>query len=189
ITQKARNEIIDSVVKPVISSDLLDAKTKYFVNATGKFVIGGPQSDTGMTGRKIIVDTYGGTVPHGGGAFSGKDPTKVDRSATYAARYIAKNIVAAGLAERLLIQLAYVIGVADPVSIMINSFGTLKIPHARLDELIRKHFALTPRGIIEMLDLRRPIYRNTAAYGHFGRTEPTFTWEKTDKANDLKRDV
>ena len=189
ITQKARNEIIDAVVKPVISSDLLDKKTKYFVNATGKFVIGGPQSDTGMTGRKIIVDTYGGTVPHGGGAFSGKDPTKVDRSATYAARYIAKNVVAAGLADRLMIQLAYVIGVADPVSIMINSFGTLKIPHKKLDELIRKHFTLTPRGIIDMLDLRRPIYRDTAAYGHFGRTEPAFTWEKTDKAKDLKKDA
>lgn len=187
ITQKARNEIIEKVVKPVIGKDLLDNKTKYYVNATGKFVIGGPQSDTGMTGRKIIVDTYGGTVPHGGGAFSGKDPTKVDRSATYAARYIAKNVVAAGLADKLMIQLAYVIGVADPVSIMINSFNTLKIPHEKLEELIRKHFQLTPGGIIEMLNLRRPIYRATAAYGHFGRTEPGFTWEKTDKVKDLKK--
>lgn len=189
ITQKARKEMIEKVVKPVIDKELLDNKTKYFVNATGKFVIGGPQSDTGMTGRKIIVDTYGGTVPHGGGAFSGKDPTKVDRSATYAARYIAKNVVAAGLADKLMIQLAYVIGVADPVSIMINSFGTVKIPHKKLEELIRKHFQLTPRGIIEMLNLRRPIYRETAAYGHFGRTEPGFTWERTDKVKDLKRDA
>jgi S-adenosylmethionine synthetase len=189
ITQKAREEIIENVVKPVIGNDLIDNKTKYFVNATGKFVIGGPQSDTGMTGRKIIVDTYGGAVPHGGGAFSGKDPTKVDRSATYAARYIAKNIVAAGLADKLMIQLAYVIGVANPVSIMINSFGTLKIPHLKLEQLIRKHFQLTPSGIIDMLKLRRPIYRATAAYGHFGRTEPDFTWEKTDKVKDLRKDA
>ena len=189
ITQKARKEMIEKVVKPVIDKELLDNKTKYFVNATGKFVIGGPQSDAGVTGRKIIVDTYGGTVPHGGGAFSGKDPTKVDRSATYAARYIAKNVVAAGLADKLMIQLAYVIGVADPVSIMINSFGTVKIPHKKLEELIRKHFQLTPSGIIEMLDLRRPIYRETAAYGHFGRTGPGFTWERTDKVKDLKRDA
>ena len=189
ITQKARQEMIEKVVKPVIDKELLDKKTKYFVNATGKFIIGGPQSDAGVTGRKIIVDTYGGTVPHGGGAFSGKDPTKVDRSATYAARYIAKNVVAAGLADKLMIQLAYVIGVADPVSIMINSFGTVKIPHKKLEELIRKHFQLTPSGIIEMLDLRRPIYRETAAYGHFGRTGPGFTWERTDKVKDLKRDA
>ncbi|MEI8172721.1 MAG: methionine adenosyltransferase [Deltaproteobacteria bacterium] len=189
ITQKAREEIIENVVKPIIGKDLLDSKTKYFVNATGKFVIGGPQSDTGMTGRKIIVDTYGGAVPHGGGAFSGKDPTKVDRSATYAARYIAKNVVAADLADKLMIQLAYVIGVADPVSIMINSFGSLKIPHQKLEQLIRKHFQLTPGGIIEMLNLRRPIYRATAAYGHFGRTGTGFTWEKTDKVNDLKKDA
>jgi len=189
ITQKAREEIIENVVKPVIGGELLDDKTKYFVNATGIFVVGGPQSDTGMTGRKIIVDTYGGMVPHGGGAFSGKDPTKVDRSATYAARYIAKNVVAAGLADKLLIQLAYVIGVADPVSIMINSFGTLKIPHLKLEKLIRKHFQLTPGGIIEMLNLRRPIYRATAAYGHFGRSGSDFTWEKTDKVKDLKKDA
>ncbi len=189
ITEKAREEIVEKVVKPVIGEDLLDQKTKYFINATGKFIIGGPQSDTGMTGRKIIVDTYGGMVPHGGGAFSGKDPTKVDRSATYAARYIAKNVVAAGLADKLLIQLAYVIGVADPVSIMVNSFGTLKIEHERLNQLIRKHFQLTPAGIMEMLNLRRPIYQLTAAYGHFGRTEPEFTWEKTDRAEDLKRET
>jgi S-adenosylmethionine synthetase len=189
ITEKARGEIVENVVKPVIGKELLDQKTKYFINATGKFVIGGPQSDTGMTGRKIIVDTYGGMVPHGGGAFSGKDPTKVDRSATYAARYIAKNVVAAGLADKLMIQLAYVIGVADPVSIMVNSFGTLKIEHERLNQLIRKHFQLTPAGIMEMLNLRRPIYQMTAAYGHFGRSEPEFTWEKTDKAEDLKREA
>lgn len=189
ITQKAREEIIENVVKPAVEEKFLNDKTKYFINATGKFIIGGPQSDTGMTGRKIIVDTYGGSVPHGGGAFSGKDPTKVDRSATYAARYIAKNIVAAGLADKLMIQLAYVIGMADPVSIMINSYGTLKIPHLRLQEMIRKHFQLAPAGIMEMLNLRRPIYKETAVYGHFGRTEPDFTWEKTDKVEDLKRDA
>ena len=189
ITRKAREEIIENVVKPVISPGLLDEKTKYFVNATGKFVIGGPQSDTGMTGRKIIVDTYGGAVPHGGGAFSGKDPTKVDRSASYMARYIAKNVVAADLADKLMIQLAYVIGVADPVSIMVNTSGTGKIPTPKILELIKKHFQLTPGGIIEMLNLRRPIYRETAVFGHFGRNEPNFTWEKTDKAEDLKKDA
>jgi S-adenosylmethionine synthetase len=189
ITEKARQEIVEKVVRPVIGENLLDERTKFFINATGKFVIGGPQSDTGMTGRKIIVDTYGGMVPHGGGAFSGKDPTKVDRSATYAARYIAKNVVAAGLADKLMIQLAYVIGVADPVSIMLNSFGTLKIPHERLSQLIKKHFQLAPAGIMEMLNLRRPIYKQTAAYGHFGRSEPDFTWERTDKAEDLKREA
>jgi S-adenosylmethionine synthetase len=189
ITEKARQEIVEKVVRPVIGENLLDERTKFFINATGKFVIGGPQSDTGMTGRKIIVDTYGGMVPHGGGAFSGKDPTKVDRSATYAARYIAKNVVAAGLADKLMIQLAYVIGVADPVSIMLNSFGTVKISHERLNQLIKKHFQLAPAGIMEMLNLRRPIYKQTAAYGHFGRSEPDFTWEKTDKAEDLKREA
>jgi len=189
ISREAREEIIDKVGKPAIGEEFLDDRVKYFINATGKFVVGGPQSDTGMTGRKIIVDTYGGTVPHGGGAFSGKDPTKVDRSATYAARYIAKNVVAAGLADKLMIQLSYVIGVSEPVSIMINSFGTLKIPHQRLQELIKKHFQLTPSGIMEMLNLRRPIYRETAAYGHFGRSEPNFTWEKTDKVEDLKKDA
>jgi S-adenosylmethionine synthetase len=189
MSREAREEIIDKVVKPAIGEEFLDDRVKYFINATGKFVIGGPQSDTGMTGRKIIVDTYGGTVPHGGGAFSGKDPTKVDRSATYAARYVAKNVVAAGLADKLMIQLSYVIGVPEPVSIMINSFGTLKIPHLGLQDLIRKHFQLTPGGIMEMLNLRRPIFRETAAYGHFGRSEPNFTWEKTDKAEDLKKDA
>jgi S-adenosylmethionine synthetase len=189
ISQKAREEIIEKVVKPVIGQNLLDEKTKYFVNATGKFVIGGPQSDTGMTGRKIIVDTYGGMVPHGGGAFSGKDPTKVDRSASYMARYVAKNIVASGLADKLMIQLAYVIGVPDPVSIMVNTSGTGKVPNERLLELIKKHFQLTPKGIIEMLNLRRPIYKDTAVFGHFGRNEPNFTWERTDKAEDLKREA
>jgi len=189
ITQKAREEIIENVVKPVIESKLLDEKTKYFVNATGKFVIGGPRSDTGMTGRKIIVDTYGGRIPHGGGAFSGKDPTKVDRSASYMARYISKNMVAAELAEKFMIQLAYVIGEADPVSIMVNTFRTGKIPDQKFLELIKKHFQLTPGGIIEMLNLQRPIYEETAVYGHFGRNEPNFTWEKTDKAEDLKKDA
>jgi S-adenosylmethionine synthetase len=188
ITEKAKNEIIETVAKPVVGK-YLDERTKFFVNPTGKFVIGGPQSDTGMTGRKLIVDTYGGSVSHGGGAFSGKDPTKVDRSASYVARYIAKNIVAAELADKCTVQLAYVIGVADPVSIMLNTEGTAKIPNKKLIELVKKHFALTPRGIIEMLNLRRPIYRETAAYGHFGRTEPNFTWEKLDKVEDLKREA
>ena len=189
ITEKARQEIIDNVVKPVIGEGLLDGKTKYFVNPTGKFVIGGPQSDTGMTGRKIIVDTYGAMAPHGGGAFSGKDPTKVDRSASYIARYIAKNIVAAGLADKCTVQLAYAIGMAEPVSVMINAHDTGKVPNKSLVELVRKHFELTPRGIIKMLDLIRPIYRQTAAYGHFGREIPDFTWEKIDKASDLKKDA
>jgi S-adenosylmethionine synthetase len=189
ITQKARDEIIENVVRPAIEPNLLDEKTKYFVNATGKFVIGGPQSDTGMTGRKIIVDTYGGRIPHGGGAFSGKDPTKVDRSASYMARYIAKNMVAAGLADKFMIQLAYVIGEADPVSIMVNTFDTGKVPDGKLLELIRKHFQLTPRGIMDMLNLRRPIFAETSAFGHFGRNEPNFTWERTDKVEDLKRDA
>jgi S-adenosylmethionine synthetase len=189
ITQKARDEIIENVVKSVIEPKLLDERTKYFVNATGKFVIGGPQSDTGMTGRKIIVDTYGGMIPHGGGAFSGKDPTKVDRSASYMARCIAKNMVAAGLADKFMIQLAYVIGVADPVSIMVNTFGTGKIPNPKLLELIKKHFQLTPGAIIEMLNLRRAIYEETATFGHFGRNEPNFTWERTDKVEDLKKDA
>ncbi len=189
ITDKARNEIIETVVKPVVPKEMIDEKTKMYVNPTGKFVIGGPQSDTGMTGRKIIVDTYGGSAPHGGGAFSGKDPTKVDRSAAYMARYIAKNIVAAGIANRCTVQLAYAIGVAEPVSIMVYTDEKPKIDNGRMIELIRKHFALTPKGIIDMLQLRRPIYRKTAAYGHFGRTEPEFSWEKTDKAADLKKDA
>jgi S-adenosylmethionine synthetase len=189
ITEKARQEIIDKIVRPIIPKQMIDDKTKFFVNPTGKFVIGGPQSDTGMTGRKIIVDTYGGMASHGGGAFSGKDPTKVDRSAAYMARYIAKNIVASGIARKCTLQLAYAIGVPDPVSIMVFTDKTSGITDERIVELIKKHFALTPKGIIDMLNLRRPIYRKTAAYGHFGRTDPDFTWEKTDKADDLKRDA
>ena len=188
ISEKARQEIIENIVKPVIGN-LADGKTKYLVNPTGKFVIGGPQSDTGMTGRKIIVDTYGGMAPHGGGAFSGKDPTKVDRSASYMARYIAKNIVGAGLAQKCSVQLAYAIGVVEPVSVMVDTHGTAKIPNSNLVSLIKKHFQLTPKGMIEMLDLRRPIYLKTAAYGHFGRTEPEFTWERLDKVEDLKKDA
>jgi S-adenosylmethionine synthetase len=189
ITDQSRQEIIDKIVRPIIPKQMIDDKTKFFVNPTGKFVIGGPQSDTGMTGRKIIVDTYGGMASHGGGAFSGKDPTKVDRSAAYMARYIAKNIVASGIARKCTLQLAYAIGVPDPVSIMVFTDKTSGISDDRIVELIKKHFALTPKGIIEMLNLRRPIYRKTAAYGHFGRTDPDFTWEKTDKADDLKRDA
>ncbi|MBN1364616.1 MAG: methionine adenosyltransferase [Syntrophaceae bacterium] len=187
--EEAKQEIIEKVVKPVIGKKFLDKNTKYFVNATGKFVIGGPQSDTGMTGRKIIVDTYGGWAAHGGGAFSGKDPTKVDRSASYMARYIAKNIVAAGLADECTIQLAYCIGVADPVSVMVNTKGTGKVPDNKLEGVVRKEFPLTPRGIIDHLRLLRPIYRKTAANGHFGRKEPEFTWEKTDMAKILKKEV
>ncbi len=189
ISKKSRAEIIENVILPVVPKKMIDKNTKFLVNPTGKFVVGGPQSDTGMTGRKIIVDTYGGTTPHGGGAFSGKDPTKVDRSATYMARYVAKNVVAAGLADICTLQLAYAIGVAEPVSVMVDTSGTGKIPDTQIAKLIRKHFNLTPRGIIKHLDLRRPIYAITAAYGHFGRTEKTFTWEKTDKANELKKDA
>jgi S-adenosylmethionine synthetase len=186
ITDKARQEMIDVIAKPVLKG-LIDKETKYYVNQTGKFVVGGPQSDTGMTGRKIIVDTYGGTVPHGGGAFSGKDPTKVDRSAAYMCRYIAKNMVAAGLADRLLIQLSYVIGHADPLSIYVNTYGTGKLSDAKLVAMIRENFKLTPRGIIESLDLLRPIYHKTACYGHFGRSDADFSWEATDKAAALKK--
>ena len=186
MSDKARKEIIDVVIKPVLK-DYIDKDTKFYVNATGKFVIGGPQSDTGMTGRKIIVDTYGGTVSHGGGAFSGKDPTKVDRSAAYMARYVAKNIVAAGLAEKCLIQLAYVIGVPEPLSIFVDTYCTGKVSQEKFDKIIRQNFDLTPAGIIRELNLRRPIYRKTAAYGHFGRTGEGFTWERTDKADALRR--
>ncbi len=189
ITKKSREEIIEKVILAVVPKKMIDNKTRFLVNPTGKFVVGGPQSDTGMTGRKIIVDTYGGTTPHGGGAFSGKDPTKVDRSATYMARYVAKNVVASGLADICTLQLAYAIGVAEPVSVMVDTGGTGKIPDTQIARLIRKHFDLTPRGIIKHLNLRRPIYAITAAYGHFGRTEKTFTWEKIDKANKLKKDA
>ena len=182
-----REEVIHHIIKPTLPAELLDSKTKYHINPTGRFVVGGPQGDCGLTGRKIIVDTYGGMGRHGGGAFSGKDPTKVDRSACYMARYIAKNVVAAGLAERVEIQLAYAIGVADPVSVSVDTFGTGKIDQDKISELIRANFQLTPRGIIEALDLRRPIYLKTASYGHFGRNEPEFTWEKTDKADNLKK--
>jgi S-adenosylmethionine synthetase len=184
-----REGILDKVITPVIPTGMVDEATKIYVNPTGRFVIGGPQGDAGVTGRKIIVDTYGGAAPHGGGAFSGKDPTKVDRSACYMARYIAKNCVAAGLADRLLVQLAYAIGVADPVSVMVETFGTGRIPDGRITDLVRAHFKLTPRGIMEQLDLRRPIYRKTAAFGHFGRTDPDFTWERVDRAAGLSSDA
>ncbi|MGH8003554.1 MAG: methionine adenosyltransferase [Limisphaerales bacterium] len=187
ITEKAKQEIVEKVIKPVIPKKYLDSKTRYLVNPTGKFVVGGPQSDTGMTGRKIIVDTYGGWASHGGGAFSGKDPTKVDRSACYQARHIAKNIVASGLADECTVQLAYAIGVAEPVSVMIETNGTGRIPDARLTQLVRKLFPLKPRGIIDYLKLLRPIYLKTAAYGHFGRNEAEFTWEKTNRAAELAR--
>jgi S-adenosylmethionine synthetase len=184
--EQLRKEILEQVIKAVIPAELLDAKTKYHINPTGRFVIGGPMGDTGLTGRKIIVDTYGGMGRHGGGAFSGKDPTKVDRSAAYMARYVAKNIVAAGLADRCEVQLAYAIGVAEPVSVRIDTFGTGTVSEQRLIELIRENFSLTPKGIIESLNLRRPIFKKTAAYGHFGRSGETFTWEATDKAKTLK---
>jgi len=187
MSQEAIQQIEEKVVRAVIEPDLLDDDVRILINRTGKFVIGGPQSDTGMTGRKIIVDTYGGAVPHGGGAFSGKDPTKVDRSATYMARYIAKNIIAAKLADKCTVQLAYVIGEPQPVSVMISTDGTGVVPDHRLEELVRKHFDLSPKAIIESLNLLRPIYRQTAAYGHFGREHPDFTWERTDRADDLKR--
>ena len=181
-----REEVITHVIKAVLPEELLDSATKYHVNPTGRFVRGGPQGDCGLTGRKIIVDTYGGMGRHGGGAFSGKDPTKVDRSACYMARHVAKNVVAAGLASRVEIQLAYAIGVADPVSVLVDSFGTGEMADEKISELVRENFQLTPRGIIESLNLRRPIYQKTASYGHFGREEPEFSWEATDKAAALR---
>ena len=185
--EQLRKDILAQVIRPVVPADLLDEKTVFHINPTGRFVIGGPQGDSGLTGRKIIVDTYGGMARHGGGAFSGKDPTKVDRSAAYAARYVAKNVVAAGLAKKCEIQLAYAIGVARPVSISINTFGTAAIPEEKIVELIEKNFSLTPAGIIKSLDLRRPIYRQTAAYGHFGRTDVELPWERLDKVEVLKK--
>ncbi len=182
-------DMLEFVIKPVIPAELLDANTKYFINPTGRFVVGGPQGDSGLTGRKIIVDTYGGYARHGGGAFSGKDPTKVDRSAAYAARYVAKNIVAAGIAKKCEVQLAYAIGVAKPVSVLVDTFGTAVIPEEKISQLVNRHFDLRPAGIIKTLDLRRPIFKKTAAYGHFGRNDADFTWEKTDVAEILKKEA
>jgi S-adenosylmethionine synthetase len=186
-TEDLRAAIMEHVIKPIVPAKMLDARTKFHINPTGRFVIGGPMGDAGLTGRKIIVDTYGGYSRHGGGAFSGKDPSKVDRSACYMARYIAKNIVAAGLAQRAEVQLAYAIGVAEPVSVMVDTFGTAAIPEEKITELVRQNFSLTPKAIIETLDLRRPVYRPTAAFGHFGRSGAGFTWEKTDRAEALRK--
>jgi S-adenosylmethionine synthetase len=185
-----KEDIIEKVIKPVVPLELLDDEViKYHINPTGRFVVGGPMGDTGLTGRKIIVDSYGGVGSHGGGCFSGKDPTKVDRSGAYMSRYIAKNIVAAGIAERIEVQIAYAIGLPEPVSIYVDTFGTGKIPNDKITSLIRKNFELTPKAIIESLNLRRPIYRKTAAYGHFGRNDPDFTWETTDRAKTLKKEA
>jgi S-adenosylmethionine synthetase len=184
--EKLREAVIEEIIKPVLPKELIKGEIKYLVNPTGRFVIGGPQGDCGLTGRKIIVDTYGGAAPHGGGAFSGKDPSKVDRSAAYASRYVAKNIVAAGLATKCLVQISYAIGVAQPTSVMVSTYGTGKISDEKIAELVSAHFDLRPKGIVKMLNLLRPIYRKTAAYGHFGREEPEFTWEATDKAAALR---
>jgi S-adenosylmethionine synthetase len=185
-TEALREDVLAKIIRPTLPANLIDDRTKFHINPTGRFVVGGPQGDCGLTGRKIIVDTYGGAAPHGGGAFSGKDPTKVDRSACYMARYIAKNVVAAGLAERCLVQVAYAIGVAEPVSVMCDTQGTGKVDELKLVDAVRQIFKLTPKGLTEQLNLRRPIYKKTAAFGHFGRNEPEFTWEKTDKADELK---
>ena len=185
--QELHRGVLEQVIQPIIPAHMLDAKTKFHINPTGRFVIGGPMGDAGLTGRKIIVDTYGGYSRHGGGAFSGKDPSKVDRSACYMARYIAKNIMAAGLASRAEVQLAYAIGVAEPVSVMVDTFGTGRVPEERITQLVRENFSLTPKAIIEALDLRRPIYKPTAAYGHFGRSGPGFSWERTDRAEALRK--
>jgi S-adenosylmethionine synthetase len=181
--------VIENIIRPSLPPEWITADTRFLINPTGRFVIGGPQGDCGLTGRKIIVDTYGGAAPHGGGAFSGKDPSKVDRSAAYAARYVAKNIVAAGLAKKCLVQISYAIGIAKPTSVMVTTEGTGKVSDERLAELVQKHFDLRPKGIIQMLDLLRPMYQKTAAYGHFGREEPEFSWERTDKAAALKADA
>jgi S-adenosylmethionine synthetase len=181
-----REAVIEEIIKPVLPKELIKGDINYLINPTGRFVIGGPQGDCGLTGRKIIVDTYGGAAPHGGGAFSGKDPSKVDRSAAYAARYVAKNIVAAGLASKCQIQISYAIGIAKPTSVMVTTFGTGKVSDEKLSQLVSEHFDLRPKGIVQMLDLLRPIYQKTAAYGHFGRDEPEFTWEKTDKVAALR---
>ena len=187
--EELREAVMEEIIKPVLPAEWIDGNTKYFINPTGRFVVGGPQGDCGLTGRKIIVDTYGGMARHGGGAFSGKDPSKVDRSAAYLARYVAKNIVAAGIADRCELQLSYAIGVAEPTSVSVETFGTSKIDNDKVVQLIREHFELKPKGLIDMLDLLRPIYRQTAAYGHFGREDADFTWERTDKAEALKADA
>jgi S-adenosylmethionine synthetase len=184
-----REAVIEEIIKPMLPKELIKGEIKYLVNPTGRFVVGGPQGDCGLTGRKIIVDTYGGAAPHGGGAFSGKDPSKVDRSAAYAARYVAKNIVAAGLASKCQVQISYAIGVAEPTSVWVTTQGTGKVSDEKIAELVKRHFDLRPKGIVQMLDLLRPIYEKTAAYGHFGRDEPEFSWEATDKAAALKADA